>query len=780
MFRVLFLISIITWSTIMFGQDYSDQWDSHYSYLNIKDISKGEDKIYAASDNAVFYIDVQTGEIETITTVNGLSGDVISAISYSEAHELLIIGYENGLIEIVFDNDDDVLRLVDIFDKTTIPTNDKRINHFNLKDNLVYISTNFGISIFNLERLEFGDTYFIGNLGEQVNVKQTTIFNGYLYAACTGGSGIRKANLSNPNLIDYQNWEVVISGSFTAIESNGDKLYTQRTNRRFYELVNNVLNEVAIYDTLPSRVDSVDGNLAVAVRDDVFVYDGDFNLIAQVSKNDEYDTQFSSAILDGNNLYVGTKDFGVLKTNINDLSVYEEIHPDGPILNKPFSLTAHPNGIWVTHGEHDLFLNPYPLNRRGISHLKNENWINTPYEDVLEAKCLKEIVINPFNNNQVFIGAYFDGLLEVNDEEVTNLWDETNSVLEPLIDSQPTEDVRVSAITFDEDGTLWTLTNFVEKAIKTYNPASKEWKSYDLNEVIPEAFDNLGYNDIVIDNDKTKWIGSYNKGVIAFNENLDGKRRIRNITTEAENMPSELITALALDKRNQLWIGTFRGLRVLVNPSTFFDDDNVRAEEIIIEEEGVAKELLFSQFISDIVVDGANNKWVGTINSGLFYFSQDGQKTIFHFTIENSPLPSNDITDLSLDETTGRLYIATNKGLVSFLTGSSSTTEDFSNSYAYPNPVRPTFNITTEKVKIKDIPENVNIKITDIEGNLVAEAQSEINQRHDGYNLEIDGGTAFWNGKNLANNVVASGVYLIMLADLDSLETKVIKLMVVR
>jgi flagellar hook assembly protein FlgD len=98
----------------------------------------------------------------------------------------------------------------------------------------------------------------------------------------------------------------------------------------------------------------------------------------------------------------------------------------------------------------------------------------------------------------------------------------------------------------------------------------------------------------------------------------------------------------------------------------------------------------------------------------------------------------------------------------------------------YPNPVRPAFNITEDKVKIKDISENVNIKITDIEGNLVAEAQSRTNLRYRGFNLEIDGGTAYWNGKNLADNIVASGVYLVMLSDLDTFETRVLKIMVVR
>ena len=98
--------------------------------------------------------------------------------------KLLVIGYENGLIEIAFDNDDKILTVVDIIDKPTIPATNKRINHFNAYGNVVYISTNYGISVFNLERLEFGDTYFIGNGGSQIQVNQTTVFGDYIYAAC--------------------------------------------------------------------------------------------------------------------------------------------------------------------------------------------------------------------------------------------------------------------------------------------------------------------------------------------------------------------------------------------------------------------------------------------------------------------------------------------------------------------------------------------------------------------------------------------------------------------
>src|SRR5690606_10986435 len=145
---------------------------------------------------------------------------------------------------------------------------------------------------------------------------------------------------------------------------------------------------------------------------------------------------------------------------------------------------------------------------------------------------------------------------------------------------------------------------------------------------------------------------------------------------------------------------------------------------IIILEDGIPSELLYQQFISTIAVDGSNNKWVGTIGTGVFYFSADGQETIYHSTTENSPLPSNNITDIAIDNTNGIVYFATDKGLLSFSSDSSGTKDNLSQAFIYPNPVRPGFNVVAEKVKIKDISDNVNIKFVDIEGNLVAEAQS--------------------------------------------------------
>jgi len=772
---LLFLVPLLNGA-----QDFSALWEGHFSYYNITDVTQGGNKIFAAAENAIFSYDINTRELDKITTVQGLSGEIISTIHYSEKYQLLIIGYENGLMEIVFDNDIDVLSIVDIIDKQTIPPDTKIINHFNEYNGLVYISTNYGISVYDLERLEFGDTYFIGSLGSQIPVKQTTIFQDYIYAACFEGNGIKKALSTNNNLIDYQQWQSVSGGNWDAVQSVGDNLFTVRANGNIYNANNDVLTLLFNYEDRTLDTKELNNQLIITTKNNVFVYDSGFNLLSQVAIPAEFQTEFTSATLDSEFIYIGTKDFGILKTPINSPFTFEEIYPQGPLLNNSFSVEAQSNNLWVTFGEYDLFYNPYPLNRRGISHLKEDEWINTPYEDVFGAVSLNTISVNPFNNNQVFISSFFSGLLEINEEIPTILYNESNSGLESLIlPSNPNYvDIRVGASNFDSNGLLWTVTSRIDSPLKSFNPSSNQWQSYSFTDIISDGFnEELGYGDVIIGNDGTKWIASFDHGIIGFNESNSS---LKFLSEEDRNMPSTRVMALALDNRNRLWVGTDRGLRVLYNTANFFTDDNVRVEEIIILEDGTASELLFQQYISDIEVDGSNNKWVGTIGAGIFYFSSDGQETIFHFTKDNSPLPTNNISDISIDKSQGLVYIATERGLVSFGAGGSSTSEDLVDAYVYPNPVRPTFNIVDEKVKIKGISENINIKITDIEGNLVAEAQSRTNLRYNGFNLEIDGGTAFWNGKNLANNIVASGVYLVMLSDLDTFETKVLKIMVVR
>ena len=297
-------------------------------------------------------------------------------------------------------------------------------------------------------------------------------------------------------------------------------------------------------------------------------------------------------------------------------------------------------------------------------------------------------------------------MLELQNYSQINFYNETNSELESLVSSDPQyQSIRISDLEFDNNGVLWLLNSRVDSPLKSLNLESNNWNSYDFTQIINDGFqDELGFNDIEVDSYGNKWIASLRSGLIGFNENYNSSTQIRKVFSQDQsNMPSSNVKSIAIDNNNHLWIGTIQGLRVLYNTSNFFESSVVTTQQIVILEDGIPRELLEQQYISDIEVDGANNKWVGTIGSGVFYFSPNGQQTIYHFTKENSPLPSNNINDISVNSLNGKVFFATDKGLVSFNTGSSSTGSNFSDAYVYPNPIRPTFNTEFEKIKISGL-----------------------------------------------------------------------------
>jgi streptogramin lyase len=782
----LILFCLLSFTTSLWGQNYEAFWTGHFSYLNINKVVDADDKFYAASENALFSYDLQTNQLSTITTINGLSGELISTLHYSNEYQLLLIGYENGLIEVYTESDQEILKVVDIINKVTIPSSQKKINHFNEFNSLVYIATDYGISVYDLEGLEFGDTYYIGDGGAQISVSQTAILNNEIFAACSSSSGIKSASLSNSNLTDFQLWNSLAGGGFKAITVFDTSLYAVNSANKIFEISGANFIPLFDYPQDVAELNASNNSLLVTTNSKVYQYELGFNLMNVYSTNSEFDTSFVAALKMDEVVYIGTTDYGVLKSNPLASSEYDEIHPIGPLKNEAFSLSHGYGNLWVSYGDYSIFFNPSPNKSYGISNYVDENWVNTTYDSIQQTTArtvlnLNTISINPLSPNQVFISSFANGLLDFKKEESITLLDDSNSSLESLVlpGSPNFKSIRISGSTFDRDGNLWVLNSKVDNALKKLNPASSSWTSYDFSAIISDPIsEELGFSEVVIGPDQTKWIGSYSKGLIGFNES---GMMLKNISDEdVANLPTSAIKSLALDKNNVLWIGTYRGLRVLYNTSNFFSEDMVRTESIIILEEGLPKELLAQQFITDIKVDGSNNKWISTADAGVFYLSSSGQKTIYHFTKYNSPLPSNAVNDMALDSDNGVVYFGTNRGLVAFKTGGSSTSSSLKDVYIYPNPVRPGFNMTEDKIKIKNISENLNIKITDIEGNLVAEAQSNVNLRYKGYNLEIDGGTAYWNGKNLANNTVASGVYVVLFSDFDTFETKVSKIMIIR
>ena len=756
-------------------------WETYFSYNSTTSIAEGVNEIYFASYNSIFSYNIFNSQIEKFDTLNELSGDEISAFYHSENNNLIAIGYSSGFLQIINLNSNSIINIYDILNKPTIPADRKKINHFYQNEDDLLISTGYGISVYDINAFEFGDTYYIGDFASMLNISSTIVDENYIYAS-SPDLGIFRANLES-NLIDFNSWQAIYTGNIY-------ELLINENNILFYDDFNlmSIKNEEIItLSTLQNEIKNVsinDSKIIIISEDNCIIYNNDLSQILNLFESETYMTIFNDGIIKNNKTYIATDEKGVLVIE-NSNNSFSFLKPDGPLENNIFSVETLNNHTWVSFGSYSEYFNPYPLKYSGVSSYDEnlESWFNITKDSIPnQAVNLNNISINPFDNNNVFISSFHGGLIEMDNFNFTELYDNNNSGLETLLTSDSEyESIRISDIEFDENGDLWVLNSRVDNPLKSFSLDNNSWNSYDFTEIINDGFqDELGFNDIEIDDYGNKWIASLRSGLIGFN-NDSGNIRLRKVFSQDQSdMPSSYVKSIAVDNNNHLWIGTVQGLRVLYNTSNFFDASVVTTQKIVILEDGIPRELLEQQYITDIEVDGANNKWVGTIGSGVFYFSPNGQQTIYHFTKENSPLPSNNINDISVNSVNGKVYFATDRGLVSFNTGSSSSSENFSNAFVYPNPVRPEFNTQLDKIKIKGLTENVNIKITDIAGNLVAEAQSNINSRYRNFNLEIDGGTAFWNGKNLRNQNVASGVYILMLSDLESYETKILKLMIIR
>ena len=791
MLKIRFFSFLILTVSLFYGQQnklsietetsiYSN-WNTYFSYNLISSIDNGESVIYFASYNSIFSYDSSSNQIEKFDTLNELSGDEISAFYYSEINNNIVIGYSSGFLQIIDLNSNSIINIYDILNKPTIPPNKKTINDFFQSGDQLIISTGYGISTYNLNDYEFGDTYYIGNFATQINVTSTVIHENFIYAS-SPDLGILRANI-NSNLIDFNNWQTIYFGDIQQLFYDGANIFCY-TDNSIMRINDEEITSILTLENQIININSSDSKFIIITDEKCLIYNDQLTQLVYEIDSETYSSGFNEGIIKDNYIYIATNEKGVLIIN-NNSGDFSYLKPDGPLENDIFSVETLNNKTWVSYGNYTEYFNPYPLKFSGLSNYDENlnSWFNISKDSIPESAVnLNNISINPFNNDNVFISSFEGGILEIEDLNIIEFYDNNNSGLESLSINDPLyESVRISDLEFDQNGVLWILNSRIDSPLKSFNLDNNSWNSYDFTEIINDGFqDELGFNDIEVDDYGNKWIAGLRSGLIGFN-NESGTNQLRKVFSQDQsNMPSSYVKSIAVDNNNHLWIGTIQGLRVLYNTSNFFDTSVVTTQQIVILEDGIPRELLEQQYISDIEVDGANNKWVATIGSGVFYFSPNGQQTIHHFTKENSPLPSNNINDISINYSNGKVYFATDNGLVSYNTGSTSSSENFSNTYVYPNPVRPEFNTEFEKVKITGLTQNVNIKITDIEGNLVAEAQSNINSRYRNFNLEIDGGTAFWNGKNLRNRLVSSGVYIIMLSDLDSYETKVLKLMIVR
>ncbi len=775
MYKILLIFLIFSTSSVVAQSDYSDAWEDFYSYNNVKDFVKVENMLYALSDNAIFTYDFITQETEKLSSVQGLSGETTSAIHYSVETDRLVIGYENGLLEVV-DSDGSITISADIVSFNQ--TGEKSINDIFEYQEKLYVSTSFAIVEYDITELEFGDTFFIGNNSTDVSINEIAVFNDRIYAATE--NGIFYADSNNPNLIDFNNWNTILSANnnFKNITVFNNKLYTI-LNSQLHEV--NEMNELEFITDFSSTVTGLkesSTNLSVAFDSSVIVYDTQLIQTFQNSADSDFDYTLNTAFAENNQLFLATTQFGVLSSTSLEVIAFSEIHPEGPVSNDVFSVTANNNHLWAVYGGYTKTMAPIQPNL-GYSHYDGENWYTE--ENIAENSFpgLVDVSLDPTDENKAYISSFGStnrintyktgGLFVVQNNEVTNFYNNLNSPLEDILPTNPSSvTIRISGSTFDAQGNLWLANLGRNNELKKFSNGS--WSEFNISAGKPNA--SFGLSEIVTDRYNTVWIGTRGDGVIAFNENGNRVRGLTATPTQG-SLPNLRVLSLASDADNRIWIGTISGLVVFNNASGIFDADVLDAQPIIILDDGTPRKLLGDEVVNTIAVDGANNKWFGTANGGVTYTNPNGQTTIANFSSQNSPLPSDRIVKIAVDKETGKVFFATDKGIVAYKSNVAPFGDSLGEVYAYPNPVRKFHNtVTIDGRNGTNLPKGTNVKILDVAGNLVYETNVVEGE-------QLQGGKVIWDKTNLAGNYVASGIYIVLLANEDATETSTAKIAII-
>ncbi len=735
----------------------NQQWDSMYSYYNTSIGTTYNQTVIAAAENALFLYDPIQNSTETITTVDGLSGDNFSAIAVY--NDKIIAGFENGMVAKIDINSKKIALDNSIERNTTISADEKQINQILIDENVAYLATGFGIIELNPTTMEFGDTYYFGVSASKIRVNQVAFFDDHIYAATS--KGIYRTLLNNPNKLEFSSWEFHASGNWISLWTQENMLYAAKDEGSavsFFQLGDSVEQKARFSGKARHIAPHKDG--VILTLTGVYSLDKSFAVQEAITTIDDVNRNtFQFGLVANDEIYVGTSSVGLIRYAATGDDKY--VSPKGPLRNSIFDIETLANEIWIAHGDYSLFYNPYPLEKYGLSHFSEIGWENISSESLFSAESVVRVVPHPTEIGTLFACSFHGGMVYLKDNVPQELWNAENSGLESLSFLGPNYvSIRVRDALVDDSGNLWSLTAFVQNGLKKRSP-SGQWTSYDLSEVVLDYAAESGYSNMELYDDKIIFFGGLNSALIGVDISQSPPQMKRLIGGEF-GLPSDDIRSVRLDKDNRLWVGTREGIAVLYAPNRFFEPET-QLRSIVVEDGGNLRELLSGQLITDIEIDGNNQKWVSTATSGVFLLSPDGTEILQHFTKENSPLPTSSVKTIGIDNATGKVYLGTLNGMVVFQGDAYAESEELLEINVFPNPVRPNF---TGNLVIRGLQQDSRVKITDIAGNLVYDTTSE-------------GGSISWNLRSFSGQRVRSGVYLIFASSKDGLDSAVKKVMIV-
>ncbi|MES2005106.1 MAG: two-component regulator propeller domain-containing protein [Bacteroidota bacterium] len=737
------------------------QWRDHLNYQQATQVVKG-DKLYCATTFGLFSID-QNNEVERYSKASGINDVGVQCMGWDAATKQLVVAYNNSNLDII--QGSTILNIGDI--KRSRITGNKSINAVYCKDGLAYLSSGLGIIVANLSKYEIKDTWLIGNNGTQIKINAFTTDATSFYAATEEGLKTISQNTSDPS--NYTNWQnlsgsngltngpvknILFSNNKLVIEKN-DSLFILNGNSWFF-LYHDTNWPILNTNSAENKLLICQRNAAGAARVIVLTTTGQVEKI--ISQTNVISLP-RSAITDNNTVWVADQFGGLSRSG----TTTEQFIPNGPPGTADGEIAfSKANSLLAAAGSVNNAWN-YQYNRNGVYTFFEDKWsykgnLNLPVLDsVLD---FITIAIDP-SDGSTWAGSYGGGLVNFKENNYTRIYKKNNSTLQAAIGDAAS--IRVSGLAFDQNKNLW-ISNYGAVQNLHVRKADSSWKAFS----IPFTHLENAVGQIVTDDFNQLWIVSpKDNGLFCYNygsdidNTTDDKWKFYRQGSGNGNLPSNNVLSILKDKNGFIWVGTDKGIGIIQCTSNVFGPQSCDAILPVVQFDRFAGLLFKDEIVQCMANDGANRKWIGTRN-GIWLISPDGDKIIYRFTEDNSPLLNNDVKRIAVDPVTGEVFISTLSGICSFRSTATEANSSNSNVLVFPNPVPPGFNGT---IAIRGVTDNALIKIAELNGRLVYQTRSL-------------GGQAIWDGKNYKGEKIASGVYLVLVRDDSGAEKIVTKIVI--
>lgn len=726
------------------------QWREHLNYQQAIQVIGGN-KIYCATTQALFAID-NKDQVQRFSKVTGLNDIGVRCIGWNDKDEQLVVAYQNSNIDVIKDN---TVKNIGDITRSTI-TGDKRIQQIYCQNGTAYLSSGLGIILADLVRYEISATWVIGQNGAALRVNAFARNNHLLYAATDDGLKVCPTS-SNP--ADHRNWSPISS----LPAGTASHVMDIDQNRMLVKIGNNLfIGEGQQWQFLYGDPAWPILNINFS-NDRLLVCERANNGMARVSiirTNGSIERILQepgiismplAAILVNDQSWVADL-YGGLSRFSNKI---ERFIPNGPPGIATGQMMVHNGSVWAAAGSVNEAWN-YLFNRDGIFRLYQDQWSFTGYNNLpILDSVLDFVALAPdTRNGSLWAGSFGGGLVRFWPNQRVQIFKNFNSSLQEAIGDPG--NIRVSGLAFDSRNQLWISNYGAAKPLSVRLAADSSWHNFQ----VPFSLTENALAQIVPDDMDQLWIlGAKGNGVICYspgnnptNTNDDAWKHYRTGLGNG-NLPSLNALCLAKDKDGSIWIGTDKGIGIIRCSQQVFSGSGCDAIQPIVQQDRFAGLLFGDERVQAIAVDGANRKWIGTRN-GIWLISPQGDKIIYRFTAENSPLLGNDVRQLAIDGNTGELFIGTTEGICSFRSTATDGKPVNTQVQVFPNPVPPGYR---GNIAIRGLVNNALVKIAELNGRLV-------------YQTRALGGQAIWNGRHYTGTPVASGVYLVIIRDDSGME----------